>query len=53
MLLDDGVDVVSAHEEVVLTVDLDLVATELAVDHDVALVNVERDEMCIRDRSKR
>ena len=36
VLLDDGVDVVGAHEQVVLAVDLDLVATELAVDDDVA-----------------
>ena len=40
LLLDDGVDVIGAKEQEVLAVDLDLVATELAVKHLVASLDV-------------
>ena len=45
--LDDGVDVVGAHEQILLAVDLDLVATELAVDDNVANLDVHGDALTL------
>lgn len=45
--LDDSVDVVGAHQQILLAVDLDLVATELTVDDNVADLNVHGDALAL------
>ena len=45
--LDDSVDVVGAHQQILLAVDLDLVATELTVDDNVANLNVHGDTLTL------
>lgn len=45
--LDDSVDVVGAHQQILLAVDLDLVATELTVDDNVANLDVHGDALTL------
>ena len=45
--LDDGVDVVGAHQQILLAVDLDLVATELTVDDNVTDLDVHGDALTL------
>ena len=47
LLGDDGVDVIGTKEQVVLPVDLDLIAAELAVEHLVAHLDVGGDTLAL------
>ena len=45
--LNDGVDVVGTHQQILLAVDLDLVATELTVDDNIANLDVHGDALTL------